>query len=391
MKWRALSAVVVACACSRPSSVVAPSIPPAKVDGAMTEARVPVVTLTQEAERRLGLTVTAVTEREIGRRRTLPGVARLAAGGRAMVVAPVAARLEAPRDGKTIIAGAEVSNGQELWKLVLLHPDAGLQRNVAGRDLAAAQATLDNSMARQRRAEQLLADQSGSVRAVEEAKLAVALATAALADAKARIAIWDGSLFRPDGTLLLSSPLSGVVLACDVVPGQVVSPGAVLAEVGVLDLLWIHVSVHAAEVAEVDTHAPARIRALGELESHPWTEAPVAAAPPAADTSSGMVELVYQLSLGEHTLRPGQRVLAMVALRDRSKRLVVPQGSIVRDAYGGSWVYVRRDEHSYARRRVEVAWIDGTDAVLGEGPVPGAEVVTAGTTELFGAEFGQGK
>ena len=391
MRTAARLVLFLAFGCSKAPVVVAPTAAPAKVDGAVTEARVPVVTLTADAERRIALTVAPVAEREVTRRRAFPGVATTAAGRSSRIVAPLAGRLEVPDPKKSIVAGADVREGQLLWRLVLLQPDELLQRSTASRDLAAAQAAFDAATIRQRRAQQLLADQSGSQRAVEDATLAVATATANLADAKARIATWDASLLRADGTLVLSSPLSGVVLECHVVSGQVVTEGALLAELGTLDPLWIHVGVHAAELADVDTSAPARIRTLGELDSSPWSEAPVAAAPPVADAASGSVDLVYELSVGKQTLRPGQRVLALLVARGSSKRLVVPHAAIVRDAHGGSWVYVRREERKYVRQRVEVAWVEGGDAVLAEGPAPGAEVVTSGTAEVFGAEFGQGK
>jgi len=382
--------LLLAFGCSQAPVGAAPSKAPAKVEGAVPEAQVPVVTLTADAERRIALTVAAVTEREVTRRRAFPGVVSIAAGRRSRVVAPLAGRLELPDPKKPIVAGADVSEGQALWRLVLLQPDQVLQRSIANRDLATAQAAFDAATVRQRRAEQLKADQSGSQRAVEDATLAVATATASLADAKLRIATWDGSLLRADGTIVLTSPLSGVVLECEAVSGQVVREGALLAEVASFDPLWIHVAVHAAEVADVDTRAPAQIRGLGELDSASWSEAPVAAAPPVAAAASGSVDLVYELS-GKRPLRPGQRVLAMVVARGSSKRLVVPHAAVVRDAYGGSWVYVRRQDREYVRQRVEVAWVEGGEAVLGEGPAPGAEVVTSGTAELFGAEFGQGK
>lgn len=380
----------IAIGCSKPSAVVAPSVAPATVLAA-PDTRTPVVVLTGDAEHRIALAVTAVAEREAVLRRAFPGVACITPSRHTQLVAPFSARLEVPDGAHQVVAGGDVLRGQAVWKLVPLQPDASLQRSAASRDLASAQAAFEAALTREKRAEQLLAERAGSKRAAEDAHLAVETTSADLADAKVRIAAFNGSLLHPDGTLVLSTPIGGTVLACEVLPGQIVQAGTLLAEIAGFDPLWIQVGVHAAELSDVDLRAAARIQLLGESAGAPWYEAQVAAAPPVAHPTSGEVVLVYELPWGGQAVRPGQRVLAMVAMHGTARRRVVPHAAIVRDAYGGDWVYVRRQEHEYARQRVEVAWLEGGDALLRDGPAVGTEVVTSGATELFGAEFGQGK
>jgi hypothetical protein len=48
-------------------------------------------------------------------------------------------------------------------------------------------------------------------------------------------------------------------------------------------------------------------------------------------------------------------------------------------------------ERKPVRRRVEVEFVDASDAVLAFGPEPGAEIVAVGAAEPFGTEFGFGK
>jgi len=221
--------------------------------------------------------------------------------------------------------------------------------------------------------------------------VAMAKATADLAAARARIHTWSGAPFAADGSLLLLAPQAGIVLACEVAAGHVVAAGARLGEIAAFDLLWIRVPVHAGELGSIDRAAPARIRRLSDRADGPWQEARVAAAPPAADAASATVDLVYELPNPQGLLRPGERVLATLQLDGAAPALVVPRAAILVDVQGGRWVYVRRQPRTFARHAVQVAWVDGDDAVLERGPAAGTEVVTLGAAELFGAEFGQGK
>jgi len=69
----------------------------------------------------------------------------------------------------------------------------------------------------------------------------------------------------------------------------------------------------------------------------------------------------------------------------------VPWSAVVFDIHGGTWVYERTGDRSYARRRVVVRYVAGDAAVLESGPPPGTAVVTAGAAELFGTETGFSK
>ena len=93
-------------------------------------------------------------------------------------------------------------------------------------------------------------------------------------------------------------------------------------------------------------------------------------------------------------MRPGERVgitLPLTGASTTERGLAVPLTALVRDMNGGSWVYERKDSLTFIRRRVEVSRVSGSYAILAQGPKPGTPVVTAGSAELFGTEFGAGK
>ena len=70
---------------------------------------------------------------------------------------------------------------------------------------------------------------------------------------------------------------------------------------------------------------------------------------------------------------------------------MAPWAAVFRDIHGDAWVFEKTGAHAYIRRRVIVRSVVGDTAVLVAGPAPGAAVVTDGSAELAGREFGFAK
>jgi hypothetical protein len=69
-------------------------------------------------------------------------------------------------------------------------------------------------------------------------------------------------------------------------------------------------------------------------------------------------------------------------------QIVIPYASILYDTHGSTWVYVNTAPQTYVRHLVIIEDIEGDDAILSSDDLPqGAQVVTQGAEELFGAEF----
>jgi hypothetical protein len=75
---------------------------------------------------------------------------------------------------------------------------------------------------------------------------------------------------------------------------------------------------------------------------------------------------------------------------DGRLRLVVPHSALLYDAEGETWVYVETEPLVYVRHAVTVDRVDGSEAVLHDGPGAGTPVVTVGSAELYGVESGIG-
>jgi multidrug efflux pump subunit AcrA (membrane-fusion protein) len=192
-------------------------------------------------------------------------------------------------------------------------------------------------------------------------------------------------------TLTIKSPVDGVIQDVHVAPGQTVTGATPLLSIAGVDPVWVRVPVYVGDVRTVDPAKPARIHSLADITSAEARMAQPVAAPFKADPASVTADLFYELPNADLSYRPGQKVGVTVALTATEPSLVVPYSAVVYDMYGGAWVYQNAGPHVYMRQRVELHHVLGDLAVLSRGPAVGAKVVSAGTAELFGTEFGVGK
>jgi len=366
---------------------------PAKVDQPVKETELTTLTLTPQAVERLGITTAKAEVRAVARVLRLGGEIIARPGSEAVVAAPSAGVVLAPAKGSLPLSGAKVARGQEILRLVLL--PAGTDLSGARNDLEVKKIQSDAAAAKARRAEELLRDKAASEKAVEEARSEFAAADAALQAARAR---WDALNGVPlDAAVLnlsamtFTSPVSGVLEMMSVASGQTVASGTALFEVAAVDPVWVRVPVYVGDLATVDRTQPARVETLGAAAGAQALAAKPVQGPPLGDAAAASADLYYELANPDGLLRIGQKISATLPLRTTENSLVVPWASILFDAQGGTWVYVRTAATVFVRQRVELRHIVGREAVVGRGLAAGAEVVVDGAAELFGTEFGVGK
>ncbi len=280
-----------------------------------------ILTLKPEAEQHLRLKTVAFEKRTIPATRLFSGevVTPLAAEGRP--IAPVL--------GGTL---------DEVLRL------ADLQAAADGRILQA-KVQIEAARIAVERAQKMLSAEAGSVRNVDEAKTALALAEAAMSTAKAQRDLLGGTL-------------------------------------GQNTRKWARVAIYSGESPLLDEKAEARI---GKAAARPVS------GPPTASALTNTIDWYYELAAGT-PLRAGERVAVEIPTLDsKLEALVIPFNAVLHDIHGGQWVYVQTAEHIYTRKRIQVARIAGTNAVLASGPPAGTKIVTDGAAELFGTEFMTGK
>lgn len=382
-----LAVVVALGACRRtPPPPTAP--PPATVSAAVPETALTTLTLTAEAQQRLGIETGRVERRAVTRTRNVGGELVAAGGAQATVTAPVAGTLGF--DSALLPVGAAVAKGQVVLTLVPLAPGERDVRIEAERAVAEAEGRQVMTAKRAGRTRQLAEDGSGSLRAAEEADADLAVADAALKAARDRLTLAARGV-SASGAIKLEAPQAGLLRALHGTPGQTVAAGAPLFDLVTVDTLWLRVPLYAGDVEAINRRAPVEVVPLGALPSQRGVAATPIAAPPSADAATSGVDLFYSVPNKDRSLRPGQRVAVRLPLAATADSLVVPRSAVLFDAFGGAWVYESKDAGVFVRHRVTLTDVVGDAGVLQQGPVPGTRVVTVGAAELFGTEFGVGK
>jgi RND family efflux transporter MFP subunit len=384
MKRVVALSILVLSACSREQPASVAHDPPATVSQPKAETDLTTVTLSPDAIRRLGIETEVAQVQDAAGTRTVGGDIVVPEGRRVQVTAPVAGTLVSA----IVRAGASVPDGAALFRIAPINPAERDQAAEARRAVDAAQA--EDQVARQRvqRLEQLLKDGATSMRAVEEARAQLGVATAGLNAARERLKT-IGQTTVGSGDVMIRAPFAGTILSVSAAEGQTVASSAPLAEIAQVSTLWVRVPLYAGDVERIDLSKPASVATLGSSSS------PRAAkrimAPPTADPTAASVDLFYELQASsDMPLRPGERVTVHLPLKTAEKGLVVSDRAVLYDINGGTWVYEDRGNGAYARRRVEIARNAGNLAVIARGIEPGTNVVTAGAAELFGTEFGAG-
>jgi hypothetical protein len=310
----------------------------AKVDQPVKETDLTTITLTSEAEQRLGLVTATVKRRKLVGTRLLGGEITLPAqtGGH--------------RDGQSVFTILPLLSPAEQVRLAQSQIDADGQVEQARVQLNAARQALH-------RAEQMQRDKVGTERAVDDARAQVGLAEAGLHTAEAR-----RDLFGP-ALLATASPTE----------------------------VWVRVPVYVGDLPKLNRATDAAVGALADTPGTARRAATPVAAPPSANAIASTADVFYRMPNRDGAFRYGQRVGVIISLREDESELVAPWSAIVHDLEGGTWVYERTAPAVYVRRRVQVERVVDDLAALAGGIQVGASVVVTGTAELFGTEFGVGK
>ncbi|HVU90064.1 MAG TPA: efflux RND transporter periplasmic adaptor subunit [Pirellulales bacterium] len=387
---------------------------PAKVAHPVNEVDLNTIKLTAEAEKHLGIETSPVVARRVNRVRGYGGEIMLPPGSSTIVSAPVNGTLQAPSEKGVPQPGAKVKRQQPVFLLLpLLSPERAVltpaerirfaeaknalvtSRIDAAGQVQQSQAQVDAAKIALDRAERLLRDQAGTVRAVDDAKAQLEIANKGLEAALSRQKVLEEIRLDEDaGELLpltLESPQDGILRAEHATAGQVVAAGAPLFEVMDCDPVWVRVPVYVGEAAEILADRPARVASLADRSAAQARAAQPIAAPPTATALASTVDFYYELPNSSGELRPGARVNAALPVAVEDEARLVPWSAVVHDINGGTWVYEQTAPQTFVRRRVQIRFVDGDQAVLDQGPGAGAALVTTGAMELFGTEFGFGK
>lgn len=384
---------------SAAAKTAAKPVSPAKVEGAPKEADLATVSLTPEAETRLGVATAQVERKSVPRTATYAGEVIIPPGRLMAVTAPFVGTVKAPQGASLPAPGTTVKEGQPVLILqVILTPEARAQMAPQLADaegqVKQAHEQLQISKLQLDRAENLVRDKLGGAAQLVDAKANYELAKTNLRNAEVRrdaLVKMAGDVAGGAMNQTISATASGTVQNVHAQPGQVVAAGAALFEIAGLDPVWVKVPVYVGDMTRLAVDRPAGIGGLtespGSANERPGK--PVSA-PPAGDPLAATVHVFYEVDNKDGAFRPGERVGVTLPLKGEETSLTVPRAALIRDIHGTAWVYEKVADHKYARKHVLVDRVVGDVAVLasGAGPRPGAKVVTDGVAEIYGTEFG---
>ena len=379
--------------CKKDEVPIEQSENPAEVHNHVTETSLTTITLTSSAEQRLGIETSVVEYRSVGRSRTFGGEIVPVSGGSVKVTAPLSGTLLQPENGPLVTAGSRIAKDQPIFLLLLALPRQDQDILTVEKEISVLQAEFELAQKKVNRAQQLYNEKAGSAKELEEAQAVLAGISAGLKTARTRLKLLQSGDITSQGqglsSLLIKSPIEGIVQAVHVTPGQTVTNATALIEISKIDPVWIKVPVYAGDTALIEPNEPALLHSLSDFTGTQTRTAQPVVASFSADPKSATVDMYYEISNSELSCRPGQKVSVTLKLKTDEQNLVVPYAAILYDMYGGAWVYTHTESQVYTRRRVEIKRIQGDIAVLSRGPEAGTKVVTAGAVELFGTEFGE--
>jgi cobalt-zinc-cadmium efflux system membrane fusion protein len=372
---------------------------PSKVTGAVKEADLAKLELTDQAEKRLGVEAVEAKKRPVPRAISYGGEVMIPPGRLISVASPFLGTVEAPSKAEVPLPGSHVEQGQPIFvvrpilspearaNLVPLLTDAEGQVKTAEEQLKITQTALERAETGVR---QKLVPQAVLVDARANHDVAQATLNAAKArrDELLKIAGDPDAAGGGTTTLTFKAPVKGILQNIHAQVGQPVPAGALLFDVAELNPIWVKVPVYVGDLERLALDKPAGVGSLADPPGVNVKPARPVTAPPSGDPIAYTAHLFYEVDNKDRSFRPGQRVGVTLPIKGDAESLAVPRSALIRDALGGTWVYENIAPHVYTRRRVFVDRVVGDLAALTSGVQPGAKVVSQAAAELYGAEFG---
>jgi len=186
---------------------------------------------------------------------------------------------------------------------------------------------------------------------------------------------------NPPPTVKLVAPISGLVSATYIVPGEPIEPDKVLAEI--LDLSKVYAIARVPEHLSGQLKAGQRARITVPAAAGRVFEADLEHLGALADSDSGTVEAAFHVENPDLILRPGMRAEFSIVLSKRAGVVSVPRSALQGDT-SNRFVYVKDFDlpNAFVKTPVVVGQINDRSVEILSGLLPADEVVTQGAYSL---------
>jgi len=192
-----------------------------------------------------------------------------------------------------------------------------------------------------------------------------------------------------DNLLPVTSPLSGQVIKCEILKGDMVEAGTLLMEVASLDRLWVEARVQEKDIELVHPGQPAVV-AASAFPGHSY-QGQITYLAPVVESSTRTVKARLEVNNPTGELRPGMFADIIILLPDLES-LAVPDEA-VQTISGRQVVFVPENQGVFAVREIETGHpVNGWRPVL-KGLAGGESYVSRGAfilkSELLKGTFGE--
>lgn len=191
----------------------------------------------------------------------------------------------------------------------------------------------------------------------------------------------DRAVYASHG--VIRAPISGIVVERMVTPGQLVQAGTTPCfTIADLSVMWVMANVFERDIQGVRRGAKAVVTTEASPEPFPGVVDYVAAIVDPASKATAVRLLVP--NRGEVLKRD---MLVQVTIRSPVPRtgLLVPVAAVLRDDENLPFLFVAKDDGSFARRRIELGGRVGDREEVTGGLAPGERIVVDGSLFLLGA------
>lgn len=198
---------------------------------------------------------------------------------------------------------------------------------------------------------------------------------------------------RETSPTIVRSPITGVIIAREGAPGEVIGPEKALLSIADLSGVWTLIDVYEKDLSQVHRGAPVEI----SVEAYPGEtfRGTVGYVSDLLDPQTRTAKARVEIPNPHRKLKPG--MFATVRLRapagaGAAQALAIPS-SAIQQVEGQSVVFVKRDATTFERRRVQLGTATGDLVEVTEGLKDDEEVVTTGSftlkSELLKGEIGE--
>lgn len=301
------------------------------------------VQVSEEMLRDLRITTSKVEQHRGGESSSLLGELGVNKNAYAEVSAPLAARVVS----LSAVEGQNVRTGEALATL-----ESGELAKTRG-DLATAEARRDLAQRALERKRGLNAERIVPTREVQEAENEMIAAEAQVRAARAGLQALGAPDRGVDGasasSLVLRSPVTGVVLERTLALGQTADPSTPLFRIGDLSTVWLTVHAFERDAVRVVKGAPARIT-FAALPGRMF-DGKVALIGQSVDAVSRTVAVRIDMPNRDRVLRPGMSATAWLPVGEQTTLLAVPAAAVqrVRDRW---CVFIPKDNRTFEIRPI---------------------------------------